>query len=234
MTVNEYDIVHYYDYHYSNGMPYLVSQRTLAMLTKAVGKLGYKEELTLDQASYHTGVAQSAQTHWADGVVDLAPNDWENKCDALMWAGFMPFHREYNWDNAGGMEHIHAVDAGSTKLNYQAAAQRVDWARHLNGLADHAPYTGPWHPIKRYVWEAPKQPPPAPPVGQFQVMLDAQLHTAIEHTHAGTLQTEWAAIGKDHPNWSTVKDNLTDMTEILARYKAIYQRTYKFNHTPPK
>lgn len=155
---DEYVIVNYYNFRYSDGSPMRVSKRTLAMLTAANSLLGWTKSgpLTMEQGSYHNG-SLSGGTHSGDGVIDLSPYEWYKKCLALMKVGFMPFHRPNGWGGPGTYEHIHVVDPGSTKLSSAARAQVYAWAKHENGLVGEAPYTtGPWHRIKRYVY--PRQP----------------------------------------------------------------------------
>lgn len=105
------------------------------------------------QGSYNTSVSASAGTHSGGGAIDLRPYDTERVVRAMRAVGFAAWHRPYNWDNAGGIEHIHAVLIGCPDLAPAAAKQVIKYRQRLNGLANNAP-DNEWrpNPIKQLIY----------------------------------------------------------------------------------
>lgn len=97
------------------------------------------------QGSYSTSVGASAGTHSGGGAIDLRPYDVTRVVRALRAVGFAAWYRPHNWDNAGGVEHIHAILIGCPDLSPAAAKQVIKYRQHLNGLANNA-YDNEWRP----------------------------------------------------------------------------------------
>lgn len=55
------------------------------------------------------GAPQSAGTHLVGRAVDLAPARAAEKLKAAKDLGFIGWHRPFDWDGAGGIEHIHLI-----------------------------------------------------------------------------------------------------------------------------
>lgn len=133
----------------------LMDNKTMYGLMVAERRLGY--ELTVTQGCYNAGkVPQSAGTHDAGGVVDLAPYDWENKVRVLRDLGWAAWHRtpsEGPW-----VEHIHAVmidhgnlaPAASDQVNSPDKGYRYGKNGLANGGADTFPYRPNPIPVFNY------------------------------------------------------------------------------------
>lgn len=196
--VDIYTPTPYYTYRYSGG-PMQTCVRDLQALEllrrdlNAAG-LDYPNPLYLYQGCYHDG-SKSAGTHTGSSVYDLHPSDAQKKAELGARHGIIVFHRPYNWDGAGGGEHLHCIVRGGAKMAAAARAQVADWDQHLDGLAGHRPYDGPWYPVKPFVYHKPKPPeqPKDPPLG---VAAMHQLHDDIVLSRADTLRLRNA-----HPVW---------------------------------
>ena len=87
------------------------------------------------------GAAASAGTHSTGGAYDVA----QVSPEAILVArqmGAAAWHRPYNWDHAGGMEHHHGVLNGCPH-NAPARYQIGALAARRNGLANNGPDNGP-------------------------------------------------------------------------------------------
>lgn len=104
--------------------------------------------LVLVQGSYSSGVAASGGTHDGGGVADvhcIGDSDglkiekmhYFRACLGFGW------HRPYNWDGAGGGEHMHIGELGNPHMSAALAAQVPQWNAGENGLANHAKDTDP-------------------------------------------------------------------------------------------
>lgn len=162
-TLDPYETIPYFDRAYSDGSPMLVTHRAMQALELFRTRLGYNDPLTMYQGCNHTGVPQSAQTHWGADVFDISAYEYERKAKLGAQLGIVVFHRQLNWDGASGMEHCHILVKGSEHFNVEAARQVTDWDNHLDGLASHSRYTGPWYPAKNFVFQA----DPAPQLPGF-------------------------------------------------------------------
>lgn len=148
-----YALVQYNGQTYSDGTPKLVTLRIKQAMAKLEEALGYNaDSLTLEQGCHHDGEL-SGGTHSRADVFDLSYNDWERKANAMIKLGVIPFVRPYNWDGHAGGAHIHCLVRGSDAFSSQAAAQVTDWDKHLNGLANHAHYDGPWGEVKNFNYD---------------------------------------------------------------------------------
>ncbi len=133
-----------------------LNARTQAMLLAAARRLGAGCRLGITQGSYNPGgVGPSAGTHDGGGAVDL---DIHRLCGkhirtvvrALRIVGFAAWHRPYIpnvWN-----EHIHAIAISDPDLAPAAQDQVWDYYIHRDGLAGHAPDTGPR--VGFHVWES--------------------------------------------------------------------------------
>ena len=158
-AVDPYEQIQYYNHEYGDHTPMLVTRRAFQALELLRVRLGYKDPLTMYQGCYHTGVSQSAQTHWGADVFDISAHEFERTAKIGAEIGIIVFHRPFNWDGDGGMEHCHILIKGSSDYNYQAAQQQADWDNHIDGLAGHdTRYPGPWYPVKDFEFK-PEQPP---------------------------------------------------------------------------
>jgi hypothetical protein len=122
--VDPYETVQYFNNVYSDGSPMLVTRRALQALELLRTRLGYTDPLTMYQGCNHKGVVQSAQTHWGADVFDISAYEYERKAKLGAAIGIIVFHRPFNWDGAGGMEHCHILIKGSKHFNPQAAQRR--------------------------------------------------------------------------------------------------------------
>lgn len=100
------------------------------------------------------GAAASAGTHTKGGAYDTK---WIG--DAAIWVARQmgadaTWHRPYNWDGAGGMEHVHGVLTGcphNGPAAYQIDAVRAGY-NGLGHLGHGAPDTGP-RPLSGRTWQ---------------------------------------------------------------------------------
>jgi len=112
---------------------------TRAALEAAEEKFGASFNLT--QGSYVPGYGPSAGTHDGGGVVDLVTDNPKKAVKALADTGFAPFYRPPNWDNAGGIAHVHAALKANKKLARLARVQADWYDRGRDGLG--SSYTSP-------------------------------------------------------------------------------------------
>lgn len=117
-------------------------QLTINAILLTESLLGY--QLTIVQGSFSSSVSASAGTHSGGGAADIHVVGYPTSkkvaiVHALRQAGFAAWHRPYNWDNAGGGEHVHCILIGDSQMSSAAARQIVQWNQGTNGLADHAP-----------------------------------------------------------------------------------------------
>lgn len=98
--------------------------------------------LAFAQGSYSSGVAASGGTHDGGGAADVEclgdstalkvkKVHYIRACFGIAW------HRPYNWDGAGGGEHIHCIEIGNPNLSPAAQSQVTQWNQGDNGLANH-------------------------------------------------------------------------------------------------
>jgi hypothetical protein len=219
-TGERYEIQGWYGAHYSDGTPIQVTKGIAQALDRARVLLGYDEELTIEQGCLHDG-SKSGGTHSGLDVFDLAYWDHANKARVLAGIGVIPFVRDYNWDGRGGGAHIHCILRGSRGLSPQAAAQVPDWDKHLDGLAYHRPYQGPWFPVKSFIWhehygeEKPDQPPAKPPV-KLPLFWNAQ------HASGDKIRALEALVAA-HPNMPQVRADL-EAERSRWRYYAAFNK----------
>lgn len=202
--------------------------RDLQALDAFKAELGYKV-LTIVKGCYVPYSPQSSYTHSGSSVYDLSDNEYARKAEIGAKHGIIVFHRPLNWDGKGGEAHCHVIVRGGQKMHPEAKAQVVDWDQHKDGLADHGPYTtGPWFPVKPFVYHAPKQPPPPPPPpppGHLWPILDTpreKLWAAFQSLEAGVASLE--AVVAAHPNWQFGKDMMAVVKDSAATVKAQWNK----------
>jgi hypothetical protein len=199
-------LVQYRGEFYADGTPKLITLRIEQAMAKLEAKLGYKpESLDLAQGCHHDG-SLSGGTHSKADVFDLSYAEADKKAQALIDLGVIPFVRDYNWDGAGGLAHVHCIIVGSPGLAPQAAAQIPDWRAHKNGLASHGPYTGhPWDgAIRDFAYDPhwtrnPKPPPPPPHGPEFPDVDEAIAALGALHVHTWAVHTDALTKAKKHP-----------------------------------
>jgi hypothetical protein len=159
----------------------LMDEKTKAFIQAMEARLGYP--LTIVQGCYSTAVDASAGTHAGGGVVDLAKYDWQRKVRVARALGAFAWHRPYNWDGRGGMEHIHLGIRDHGNLSPAAAAQQVQYDAHppTNGLANRG-LDETWHPQPPVVFHYPPKPTPV-----------ATVHQGV------TLNDDWGNLASDVP-----------------------------------
>lgn len=116
-----------------------LDQSTIDKIKLAEAWLGFTIQLT--QGSYSSGVSASAGTHDGGGAMDISCSSYayDKKVSLVHWlraVGFAAWHRPYNWDGAGGSEHIHCEEIGNPNLSSGAKSQITQWNQGLNGLAN--------------------------------------------------------------------------------------------------
>jgi hypothetical protein len=135
------------DYHHVRWGDVTVNRRTADMLHRAETimrqKYGHRGfHIELGQGSYNAGgVSQSAGTHDRGGAADVrtvghSRREVDDMVRSLREAGFAAWSRGRGHDNFD--PHIHAIAIGDRQLSPEAAAQVVDYAHGLNGLANDA------------------------------------------------------------------------------------------------
>lgn len=98
-------------------------------------------QLSFPQGSYSTSVAASGGTHAGGGVADVHCEGFSTSTRVIMMRYFRAclgfgWHRPYNWDGQGGVEHMHIGEIGNPNMSAALAAQVVAYSEGLNGLAD--------------------------------------------------------------------------------------------------
>jgi hypothetical protein len=186
--------------HYDDGSPVLITLRLQQALARLKEALGYTEDMTLEQGCYHDG-SKSAGTHAGADAIDLSENDYAHKIEQGTKIGLIMWHRPYNWDGAGGGAHIHCLLRGSRHFSPEAAAQVPDWDKHLDGLAYHHHYDGPWYPVHNFVWQKQQhvQQVPWPAVAaeahalflRYQAALKLPLEWPIIKAYRAALLDQW-------------------------------------------
>lgn len=212
-----YSLVQYNGEFYSDGTPKLITLRIQQAMHKTEEALKYPvNSLTLEQGCHHDGTL-SGGTHAKADVFDLSYDKWEDKANALMLIGVIPFVRTYNWDGKQGGAHIHCLVRGSESFSSEAAAQIPDWDKHLDGLYYHRPYDPslPWGPVKDFKYD----PHWKPGGDQGQGGNTKQTWPAlIEPTrHAFLAKNGWDAFAKAHPNMNEPNDIADDMAALWKR-----------------
>ncbi len=139
------------------------------------------------------GAAASGGTHSKGGAFDIGQTSLEAIKVARQMGADATWHRPYNWDNRGGMEHTHGVLTGCPH-NGPARYQIDDVRNGLNGLANHAKDTGP-RPLSGRTWEqgiawAKAQVPPKPlpfsiRAGVYNIPDETKIPNAVARIKAG-------------------------------------------------
>lgn len=99
------------------------------------------------------GAAASGGTHADGGAFDVGQTQPEAIAIARQMGADATWHRPYNWDGAGGMEHTHGVLRGcphNTPARYQIAAVDAGF-NGLGHLGHGAPDDGP-RPLSGRTW----------------------------------------------------------------------------------
>jgi len=133
---------------YSDGTNMIVNVRTKAFMDTLAHCLGYTTGLTVYQGEYHPGFGPSGGTHDAGACIDLSPNDYRRKQRMGRRLGAAAWHRPFNWDGAGGEEHVHVNMLGDHEASPEAKAQWPQYLNYQNGLAD-AGADNSWHPFPK-------------------------------------------------------------------------------------
>lgn len=99
--------------------------------------------LSFPQGSYSTSVAASGGTHAGGGVADVHCLGYDTNTKVVMMRYFRAvlgfgWHRPYNWDGAGGGEHMHIGELGNPNMSAALASQVTQWNQGDNGLASWA------------------------------------------------------------------------------------------------
>lgn len=99
--------------------------------------------LSFPQGSYSTSVAASGGTHSGGGVADVHCAGLPDSTKVIMMHYFRAcvgfgWHRPYNWDGAGGGEHMHIGEIGNPNMSSALKSQVAQWYAEDNGLANHA------------------------------------------------------------------------------------------------
>lgn len=188
---------------------------TIAAFLLTERLLGYP--LTIMQGSWSTGVAASAGTHAAGGAVDvsisdasgalLSPAEQARILRALRQSGFAAWRRT---PAAGFVFHAHCIVVGDPLVSPAAAAQLVQWADHLNGLADHGPDDDP-------VDAAAGRPAVIPPGGHVpRTMYDA---VTVANIPAGAVMVAGYVDG-NYANWPAMAGRFPNAVHVPIATKA--------------
>jgi hypothetical protein len=217
MTIG-YALLDYRGEHYYDGQPKQVTKRMAQFMARLEVALGYKPlSLDLPQGCSHNGIL-SGGTHLKADVGDFEATNYEDKIREGCKLGAIMWHRPYDWDGKGGMEHIHWILRGSEHLSPEAAAQVPDWDKHLDGLYYHRPYNGPWYPVEDFVYQTkPKQPPHKP---EYPDMAAEQFRLAALHARTWTDRTVLAANAAKHPKIPALPAALASLDQALPLVKS--------------
>lgn len=123
---------------------------TVQALQEAEKRLGYP--LSFYQGSYNNSVAASGGTHSGGGAVDLTPYEADRKVHVTRAIGFASWHRPYDWDGEGGIEHCHCELLGDEDASVAAKEQWGDYRAHRNGLVSNLE-DNTWHPDPIPIWQ---------------------------------------------------------------------------------
>lgn len=144
------------------GMPTCRCVRTwLPTFMKLLARYGITPHATQLTGLY----SKSGGTHAGGGAIDLIIDDGRTggRSKAAAYAlliklariaGADPsWHRAWNWDNAGGIEHAHITLRGCPHRAAAAVDQERAVDASLNGLANRGPDRG-YRPLSRRRWDA--------------------------------------------------------------------------------
>ena len=136
-----------------------MDKKTRAFVQAMEEKLGYTVSIT--QGSYNAGgVAASAGTHDAGGVLDLPAYDWERKLRVIKDLGGWGWYRPAIPGLWGA--HIHFGIRKHGNLSRGAAAQEVAYDNRRDGLKSNG-YDGSYRPAKPVVFQYPVRKGPKVP-----------------------------------------------------------------------
>lgn len=95
----------------------------------------------MSQGSFTDAFGPSGGTHSGSGAFDLDPppagHTFHEIQRAYRWGGCAAWHRPFNWDGRGGIEHVHVIVIGDAGVSIEALNQVHDYHAGLNGLANH-------------------------------------------------------------------------------------------------
>lgn len=168
------------------------------------------------------GAPQSAGTHLDGRAVDLAPARADEKLKAAKDLGFIGWHRPFDWDGAGGIEHIHLILVLFNRQNQRGLApagfrQIAMYDAGRNGLVSNLPDTSYRATPKRAFQYPPKETKPVPAPTNVTEARDDITH-AIHR-----IDLACQSLIKADPSRTVAKAQVDDLQALKQQAQAILE-----------